>query len=77
MNNTVKAILIASAVLGVIYILLAFFANSGYGYMGYYGYHRGSSSWHMGGSPVYYDRSIRNGSISGANVRGGGFGSGK
>ncbi|PMM11202.1 hypothetical protein BCT62_01860 [Vibrio splendidus] len=72
-----KAVLIAVAILGVIYLALLPSANSGYGYMGYNGYHSGASFWYWGGPSTYYDRDIRSGSVSGSSVRGGGPGSGK
>ncbi len=77
MNKTKQAVLIAVAVLGVIYFSLMSAAANGYGYMGYYGYHSGPSFWYFGGPSMYYDRSVRGGSVSGARVRGGGPGSGK
>ncbi len=77
MNKTKKAVLIASLVLGFIYVSLMSAAANGYGYMGYYGYHRGSSYWYIGGPSTYYNRNVRSGSVSGYSARGGGPGSGK
>jgi hypothetical protein len=77
MNKTGRAVLIASIVLGIIYISLMSAARNGYGYMGYYGYHSGPSFWYFGGPSTYYDRNVRSGSVSGSGVRGGGPGSGK
>ncbi len=77
MNKTKQAMLIASVVLGIVYFSLMSPASRGYGYMGYYGYHRGPSFWYFGGPSMYYDRNIRRGSVSGSSVRGRGPGSGK
>ncbi len=77
MTKTGKTVLITSVILGIIYVALMSTAANGYGYMGYYGYHRGPSFWYFGGPSTYYDRNIRQGSISGSRVRGGGPGSGK
>lgn len=77
MTKTTIAVLITSLVLGLIYISLIRPASNGYGYMGYYGYHRGPSFWYFGGPSTYYDRNVRSGSVSGSSVRGGGPGSGK
>lgn len=77
MTKTGKYMLILAVVLGVAYLYLIPYASAGYGYMGYYGYHRGPSFWYWGGPHTYYDRNVRGGSVSGAGVRGGGPGSGK
>lgn len=77
MNNSKKAIIIAAAVLGIIYLALIPAAANGYGYMGYRGYGYGPSFWYWGGPSIYHGRNVRNGSTSGSNVRGGGPGSGK
>jgi hypothetical protein len=77
MSKTGKAVLIVSVILGIIYFALMSAAANGYGYMGYYGYHRGPSFWYWGGPSTYYDRDVRSGSVSGSSVRGGGPGSGK
>lgn len=77
MNKTGKAVLITSVALGIIYFSLLSAAANGYGYMGYYGYHRGPSFFYWGGPSTYYDRNVRSGSVSGSGVRGGGPGSGK
>lgn len=77
MGKTVKAVLISSALLGVIYIALFPAASSGYGYMGHNGYHHGPSFWYFGGPRTYYGSDVRSGSVGGARVRGGGPGSGK
>ena len=57
------------------YMYLIPLASNGYGYMGYRGYHHGHSYWYWGGPNTYYNRNVRSGSVSGANVRGGGPGS--
>ena len=75
MNKTGKAVLIVSLVLGTIYFGLWSMASNGYGYMGYYGYHRGPSLWYWGGIPTYHNRDMRN--TTGSGIRGGGPGSGK
>ncbi|MBT4921569.1 MAG: hypothetical protein HON23_00975 [Rickettsiales bacterium] len=72
-----KAIILSALALMLIYFALFPRAASGYGYMGYYGYHRGPSFFYFGGASTYYGRSIRGGSVSGSRVRGGGPGSGK
>jgi hypothetical protein len=76
-NNTKAIMLISSIILGIIYLSLMSFARNGYGYAGYYGYHRGASFWYFGGPTTYYNRNIRSGSVGGINFRGGGPGSGK
>lgn len=77
MSKTGKAVFIVSGLLGLIYVALMPVASNGYGYMGYYGYHRGPSFGYLGGPSIYYDRDVRSGSINGTGVRGGGPGSGK
>ncbi len=78
MKKTAKVVLIVSVILAIIYFSLLSFAANGYGYMGYYGYHRGPSFWYWsGGTSTYYDREVRSGSLSGSKVRGRGPGSGK
>lgn len=77
MNKTQSAVLVTSLILGVIFFSLMPAASRGYGYMGYYGYHRGPSFWYFGGPSTYYNKDIRGGSVSGSRVRGGGPGSGK
>ncbi|KFI12948.1 hypothetical protein F0266_10530 [Vibrio coralliilyticus] len=77
MNKTKKVVIIISVVLGVLYLSLLPAAASGYGYMGYNGYHSGASFWYWGGPSTYYERDIRSGSVSGSGVRGGGPGAGK
>lgn len=72
-----KTIVITSIVLLVAYFALFRLATFGYGYMGYYGYHRGPSFWYFGGPSTYYEKSNRSGSVSGPSHRGGGPGSGK
>ncbi|MBT4989286.1 MAG: hypothetical protein HOM96_01950 [Rickettsiales bacterium] len=74
MNRTIIFVALA---LMIIYFALLPKAGRGYGYMGYYGYHRGPSFLYFGGASTYYGRSVRGGSVSGSRVRGGGPGSGK
>lgn len=76
-NKTKKYVILATVILGLFYAALFSFASRGYGYMGYYGYHRGPSFWYWGGPSTYYDRNNRSGSISGPSTRGGGPASGK
>jgi len=77
MSKTAKYVLLWAFILGGIYMYLFPLASNGYGYMGYYGYHRGPSFWYWGGPSTYHDRNVRNGSVSGSGIRGGGPGSGK
>ena len=77
MNKTTKHMLVWGILLGLVYYALIPTASRGYGYMGYYGYHRGPSFWYWGGPNTYYDRNNRSGSVNGPSVRGGGPGSGK
>lgn len=77
MDKTWLAVLICSVLLGGMYLALFPAAAQGYGYPGYYGYHRGPSFWYFGSPSTYHDRNIRGGSISGSHVRGRGPGSGK
>lgn len=76
MQKTNKYMLVCVVILGGIYLYLIPLALNGYGYMGYYGYHRGPSFWYRGPS-TYYSRDLKTGSVSGSRVRGGGPGSGK
>lgn len=76
MSKTNKTILFLSLFLGIIYFSLIRMASNGYGYMGYYGYHRGPSFWYWGGPSIYHNRDLRNTSTTGG-IRGGGPGSGK
>lgn len=69
---------ITVVILAVLYFSLARLASNGYGYMGYNGYHSGTSFWYWGGGPnIYYGRDLRSGSAGGSLSRGGGPGSGK
>lgn len=55
-----------------------FFSTTGWGHVGYYGYHRPGSSFYWGGPTMHYgSSSVRNGSINGARHIGGGPGRGK
>lgn len=63
--------------LALVFLIILTFSLNGWGYMGYYGYHRGPSLWYWGGPKVYHNPSLRSGSIGGPNVRGGGFSGGK
>lgn len=64
-------------VMAVVYFIALRAGASGWGYMGYRGYHHGPHWSYWGGPNVYHNPSVRSGSSSGPNVRGGGFGSGK
>lgn len=77
MKKTNGAIFGISLFILVLYIFLAMFARNGWGYMGYFGYYNGPSYWYWHDTSYYYDKSSRNGSISGTNQRGGGPGRGK
>lgn len=78
MKSKKKGILLGvMAFLGVLYFLLFNIAGRGYGYMGYYGYHRGPSFWYFGGPRIFHDPNVRAGSLGSDGIRGGGFGSGK
>lgn len=77
MTKTAKAMLITVVLLAVIFLTLMAVASNGYGYVGYYGYHRGPSFFYWGGPSIYHDRNNRGGSAGGPSLRGGGPGSGK
>lgn len=77
MGKTGIIMLVLGLVLGGTYIGLMPAAASGYGYMGYRGYHHGPSFWYFGGANTYYSRNVRGGSVSGTGFRGGGPGAGK
>lgn len=62
--------------LAVLYFFVLMFSMSGWGYIGYGGYHH-SPSWYWGGPKTYHGRSVRDGSVSGPSSRGGGYSSGK
>lgn len=68
---------IVIVVLIILFIWALFYSIRGWGYMGYHGYHHGPSFWYMGGPNVYHGASNRDGSVSGAGNRGGGFSGGK
>jgi len=69
--------IILIVVLIMFFILALIYSMRGWGYMGYYGYHRGPSFFYMGGPGIYHQPSNREGSISGTGHRGGGFSGGK
>ncbi len=77
MSNHTKAALAAIISLAAIYFLLLPLGSNGYGYAGYYGYHRGPSFLYSGSATTYHERGVRDGSIGGPDFRGGGPGSGK
>ena len=77
MSKTKKAVLAAAAICGILFFALMSLASNGYGYMGYHGYYSGASFLYWGGPTIYHDREVRNGSVSGSGMRGGGPGSGK
>lgn len=64
-------------VLAIIFFITLLYSSRGWGYMGYNGYHHGPSFFYMGGPSIYHQRSNRDGSVSGAGQRGGGFNGGK
>ncbi len=75
--TTKKSIIIASIVIGIIYLVMVPFASNGYGYMGYYGYYNGPSGLYWNDTYYYYEKSNRSGSVSGTHSRSGGPGQGK
>ena len=85
MSKTGIVIAVVCVVLGFVYLSLMPAASSGYGYMGYHGYHSGPSFFYFGGTSTYYGgrtpdyaRSTVRSTGSGASrVRGGGPSSGK
>lgn len=65
-------------VLGLTYFFLFSFGRSGWGYMGYRGYHYGPSFFYFGGPRYYYGpSSFRHGSPVRRSYRGGGLRGGK
>lgn len=76
MKNTTGVMILLGVIWTIIYISLLPSASNGYGYTGYYGYHRGPSFWYFGGASTYHNRNLRSNS-SGTSFRGGGPGSGK
>ena len=66
-----------AVILTVIYIALLPLAGNGYGYMGYNGFYRGPSFFYWGGARTYHGRDMREGSLGGPSMRGGGPSSGK
>ena len=77
MSKTLLAVIFSTVVLGGAYAAMFPPALNGYGYPGYYGFHRGPSFWYFGGPSTFHDRNVRSGSVSGSGVRGRGPGSGK
>ena len=61
----------------LLYVVALPFSARGWGYPGYYGYHRGASFWYWGGVPTYHGQSVRGGSVGGPSFRGGGPRGGK
>jgi hypothetical protein len=72
-----RSILILVAVMAVVFFFAASYSSRGWGYTGYYGYHRGPSFWYIGGPSIYRDPSVRRGSLGGPSPRRGGLGGGK
>ena len=66
-------------IIGLVILLIALFAvaRTGYGYMGYRGYHHGPSWWYWGGPSYHYGKNVRHGSVKSRSHRGGGFRGGK
>ncbi len=78
LNNASGSVVIVVVVVLVLVYLVSFrFASRGWGYTGYYGYHRGPSIWYWGGPSTYHGPSVRTGSTGGPAHRGGGLGGGK
>ncbi|MDX8384039.1 MAG: hypothetical protein R8M45_08155 [Ghiorsea sp.] len=77
MSKTKKAVIGAAAICVILFLALTSLASHGYGYMGYSGYQSGPSFFYWGGPTIHHGRDVRNGSVSGSNMRGGGPGSGK
>jgi hypothetical protein len=73
-----KGILLAGiAIIAMVYFALFAFSSRGYGYPGYYGYHRPGSFFYWGGPRYHYpSQSVRDGSLGGPG-RTGGIGGGK
>ncbi len=76
-NSTGSILVVLLIVLALFYSTAFWFGSRGWGYTGYYGYHRGPSFWYWGGPYTYHDPSIRSGSVRGPTARGGGIGGGK
>ena len=60
-----------------LYLLAVYYADQGYGYMGYEGYTAEPSSWYFGGPKIYPRSKLRVGRGVSSRVIGGGPGSGK
>jgi hypothetical protein len=78
LNNSGGGVMIIVAGVLVVFYLMAFsFGSRGWGYSGYYGYHRGPSFFYWGGPSMFHGPSVRTGSTGGPGHRGGGLGGGK
>jgi len=76
-NEKGSALAAIIMVLALFYVMAFYFGSRGWGYSGYYGYHRGPSFLYWGGPSTYYGPSARSGSLGGPGHRGGGIGGGK
>jgi hypothetical protein len=77
MKKTSKAIVYVSVAVAALYIFLVPLAANGYGYARYDLTYHSPSFWYFNDTSYYYEKSTRNGSVSGSNNRGGGPGQGK
>lgn len=77
MKKTSKSVIYVSLVVAVLYIFLVPIAANGYGYARFDNTYHSPSFWYFNDTSYYYEKSIRSGSVSGSNTRGGGPGQGK
>lgn len=68
---------VVAVILMLLYMVAMPMSCRGWGYPGYYGYHRAGSFWYMGGPSYYPGQSVRTGSAGGPGHRGGGPRGGK
>jgi hypothetical protein len=74
MKILLKLLLVLVCCFGAAFYLSA----SGWGYIGYYGFHSGPSMFYRGGPKyVHTSKSVREGSVGGPGHRGGGARGGK
>ena len=76
-NQNGSAVIGLVVAMAVVYVFLLMISIRGWGYMGYGGYHRGPSFMYWGGPSIHHSKNVRDGSVSGANNRGGGYSGGK
>ena len=72
-----SAVMALVLILGLVWGGAFYLGSRGWGYSGYYGYHRGPSFFYWGGANTYHSPSVRSGSVGGPGHRGGGVGGGK